>query len=305
MYDTVDLKLIPNEKGIDLIEHVGQFLTSVTNFNNSHGDYWIIGNLKNLKVIVNGSYVKIKDNSLCKFVHDNNYSNLTINDTKLAIEEISDHLNLPMKNALVQRVDFGANIILDHPVEAYLPYLGEYGHFKRLEQVNGLYYKVNNKMSCFYNKIKELKDHRHFVPDYLKDKYLLRYEMRYLKGLNKEFNRELIASQLYDEAFFELLVERWKLNYFKIKKVNNMIMKLKPTGSKIEFRNNLALLALLSEGQSAIIKQINEWQALGDITKKQAFDLRQLTKSLGEKTLLERNSLIDELSEKIENYNPY
>ncbi|MEI8175099.1 MAG: hypothetical protein WCG28_04075, partial [bacterium] len=46
---------------------------------------------------------------------------------------------------------------------------------------------------------------------------------------------------LYDEVFYKNLVDRWKNEYFAIQKINSKLISMKPTGSKKEFAENLAL----------------------------------------------------------------
>lgn len=77
--------------------------------------------------------------------------------------------------------------------------------------------------------------------------------MRFRKQLRQQFNRsEITVKQLYDEIFYSDLVNRWKSEYQSIQKINSKIIKLKPTGSKKELAENLALFSILELGQSQI-----------------------------------------------------
>ena len=75
---------------------------------------------------------------------------------------------------------------------------------------------------------------------------------------------------------------------------------MKPTGSKKEFAENLALYSILEMGQPQLLNKVNEWQRTGEISKKQAYDLRSFIKDLAKKPIDEKgNDLINELTRKI------
>ena len=63
---------------------------------------------------------------------------------------------------------------------------------------------------------------------------------------------------------------------------------------------NLALYTVLELGQPQVLGKIKEWQEIGKISKKQAYDLRAATKQLGNNSIAEnKNDLIIELDRKI------
>ena len=73
-----------------------------------------------------------------------------------------------------------------------------------------------------------------------------------------------------------------------------------PTGSKKEFIENLALFTVLEMGQSHVLHKVKEWQESEQISKKQAYDLRNSIKQLSKKTFNETgNELINELNKKV------
>lgn len=75
---------------------------------------------------------------------------------------------------------------------------------------------------------------------------------------------------------------------------------MKPTGSKKEFAENLALFSILELGQSQILSKVKEWQETEEISKKQAYDLRTFVKTLTKKPMDEQgNELINELDRKV------
>ncbi len=105
---------------------------------------------------------------------------------------------------------------------------------------------------------------------------------------------------LYDKNFYFTLVERWKDNYYSIKKITNQMNKILPTGSTKKLTENLALIALFKLGQPTVLKTIQEWQKKDEISKQQAFRLRtMITELLETPTKGEINEFILELDQKI------
>jgi len=318
MYDNIDLKLPRNEVArIDLLRHVPGHLTKVTSEgHNQYGPY-CTGYLDNLKVTVSDMSVKIQDSSLGKYFLGNNFKTMTRQDTNMAIEKISDSLHLPIHRADVTRIDVAHNLIMKYNEKVYYPYLGELQYYTRLEQNNGLYYSNKKRQLLFYGKSHEQKLKGQPIPELYKNRNVLRYEMRYRKRLRQQFNRNGVkAGILYDEDFYYGLVERWQIEYLRIQKINSRLSHIEPTGSKKELIDYFASITILDLGQLNILNTIKEWQEKNQITKKQAFQLRnaikQLTKisdssesckklkdSYNESGCQRQNEMINELSWKI------
>jgi len=75
---------------------------------------------------------------------------------------------------------------------------------------------------------------------------------------------------------------------------------MKPTGSKKELAENLALYTILELGQSQVLSKVKEWQQMGEISKKQAYDLRAFIIQLSRSPIDEKgNDLINELDRKV------
>jgi hypothetical protein len=210
-------------------------------------------------------------------------------------------LHLPFEKANVTRIDFAQNFIMKNDGKIYYPYLGEAQYYSRLEQNNGLYYNNQKRQLLFYGKVKEQKEKQQPIPELYKNRNTLRYEFRFRKRLKEQLNRpEIIAGLLYDEDFYRQLVKRWKNEYLGIQKINSKLIKMKPTGSKKEFTENLALFCILELGQPQLLSKVKEWQEIGEISKKQAYDLRSCIKNIAKKPIDEKgNDLINELTRKI------
>lgn len=302
MYDNIDLTInkesCPNT---DFLGTIPQLLTTVSNHGvNQFGEY-VNGYLDSLKVSISESRVKISESSICKYYLGDNFKTLSRGDTKRAIEKISDNLQLPFNMANVSRIDFAQNLIMQHNEKIYYPYLGEAQYYSRLEQNNGLYYNNQKRQLLFYGKEYEQKLKRQPIPELYKNRNVLRFEMRFRKQLKEQFNRsELKAGILSDEEFYTGLLKRWKNEYLAIQKINSKLINMKPTGSKKEFIESLAIFTIKELGQPQILNRVKEWQETGQISKKQAYDIRSSIKELNRIPIEGKgNDLIIELDRKI------
>ncbi len=302
MYDNLDFDLSKTTApGIDFLTEIPQHLTKVTsNGVTDFGEYYN-GYLDNLKVKVTENRVTVKDSSICKYYLGDNFKTLSKGDYKRAIEKISDSLHLPFNLANVTRIDLAQNFIMQHEAGLYYPSLGELQYYKRLEQNNGLYYSNELRQLVFYGKVKEQKDKSQPIPELYQFRNVLRFEMRFRSRLRQQLNKpEITSGLLYDEVFYRDLVKRWKNEYFNIQKINSKYMSMKPTGSKKEFIENLALFSIIEAGQPHVLNTIKQWQETGEINKKQAFDLRSYIKEIAQRPIDEAgNDLINELKLKV------
>lgn len=304
MYDTIKLTLSEEHcPGTDFLQTVPQYLTNVKHpgYNEFGKLIYVTGFLDNLNVTISENGVSINKGSLCKYLLGNNFSTLSRDDTKRAIEKISDSLYLPFHLANITRIDFAQNLIMKYYEKVYYPYLGVISRYSRLEQDNGLYYNTKKKQLVFYGKKYEQKQKNEPIPDFYKSLNILRYEMRLKSDLRHEFNRsEITASLLYDEKFCNDIINKWENGYLSIKKNKSDLNYMKPTGSKIKFVEYLALYAITSFGQPNVLNNIKELLETGSITKKQAYDLRVSVLKICELQTAEKsNDFINELTEKV------
>jgi len=278
MYCTTDLKLgIDEAPGIDLLNEVPARLTrsSITTFQD--GTVSITGYLENAKIQVTSQAVKLKDTSLCKWFLGDNFQGLSRGDTRLAVEKLSDLLLLPMDRATVTRIDVAQNFIMRHEKGIYFDHLGGLQYFNRFQQNNGLYYSNENKTLLFYEKVHEQQVKGQPIPAMYKGRQVLRYEQRYKKRLLQCFNRpELRASLLYDPVFYTDIVNRWKSEYEKIKKINDIQIDYSMIRTKKDQANQAILFYVTQRGgELNVINEIKEAYKRGELTKKQSHDLRQ------------------------------
>jgi len=276
MYDTVFLRLTQAEvNGVDFLEEVPCFLEDVGEHIYS-GFPFITGNLNGLKVTANRYQLKVKDGSLCKYLLGDNFQTMGRGDTQRAIEKLSDTLHLPMGKAVVTRMDIAQNFIVKHPPQVYLNHLGALRYANRLQEPSGLYYSLNGGRLCFYDKNKEQKSKREEIPDLYNGRNVLRYERRYTQRIAAKFGvAEVTGAMLYDEAFYIEALNRWKADYQAIQKINDITLNFQAMKTKQElYKMGILSLTEQAGGQVEMINQINEAQQRGELTKKQAYDLR-------------------------------
>lgn len=284
MYDTVNISLtnksIPN---IDLISYLGVKLSNVSAHRYSNSDS-ITGFLKNLKCVVTKDKLQIKDNSICKFYHKHNFNTLSLSETKLIFEEITDLLNLPVYDADVTRIDLATNFIMPYDLSLYFNRLSTLSGFNRLEQSKGLYYnnsinqKHNSIQLVFYNKYAEYRDKNYQIPKEYINPNLLRYEMRYLRKLPQHLKqKDIKVTDLYNPVFYNKLLDNWYNTYQNITKITDIN---KPDFSKIKTQKDLDKIALNyfisnNGGLNEITQKINENRKIFNLSRKSAYDIRE------------------------------
>lgn len=293
---------------IDLLAEVPCKLVNVNsgsqmNYKTKKVVHYAYGYIENLKVRVTEYRINIHDSSLCKWFFGENFQTLTRGDTKRAIEKLSDLLRLPMQKARLTRIDLAQNIIVRYETPVYYNHLGILQFYKRLEQDRGLYYNNPKRILAFYDKVADYKHKRLPVPEMYQNRNVLRYEMRFTKQLLRQFNLpQLNAELLYNEQFYIDIIERWHTEYKNISKIRNSnLIDYTMIKTKRQLEKQ-ALLLLINEqgGELEFYKKIAEAQAKGELTKKQAFDFRNLIKEAGKSDLLTCESdVITELDKKI------
>lgn len=303
MYDSVNCKLTLAEvKGIDFLSETPCYLDEVAEHNYSSG-LVVTGKAGGLSVSLNRYQVKVGDGSLCKWYLGNNYQTMGRRDTQRAFEKLSDTLHLPMGKSLVTRLDIAQNFIVKYPPEVYMYHLGQLKHFKRYPTDGSLYYLGNGSNLCFYDKNREQRDKREPIPELYDGRNVLRYEQRYTRRLPYLLNvPEVTGALLYDENFYMLLINRWRQQYRDIQKINDITLNFQVMKTKQAFYK-MGALSLVERlgGQIEAIEQINEAQKRGELTRKQAYDLRTAINEVCklQDGITEKNEAIQELDKKI------
>lgn len=192
------------------------------------------GRLENLNISVYNSGVSIKG-SLAKFMYKDNIISLNKKTTKEAICKISDTLKIIIDEAKISELEFGANFLMKHPISMYLDLLKSAPYLETLRAtIDTLYFRSigkthtyrgkNNKVLCFYDKIKEVENRKGLIPDVYAKQNVLRYEIRYNGRLKRQLKTtDVTANRLYADDFYQLMKNNFTNNYNSIVKSNYMM----------------------------------------------------------------------------------
>lgn len=308
MYDTINFALFkdktPELATVKLLDYVPQFLDKTSHhYFNEGRSISITGYLNNLKVIVSENAIKVKDNSLCKWYLGDNIQTLSRGDCQKAIESLSDCLHLPMSKSDVTTIHLAGNLLVNQDPSLYYDGLGALNYFNRGILGNGLYYFGSNGNLVFYDKLKDAKVKGSPIPSLYDGKNLLRYERRFNTRLCKQFNcLELKAYTLYNENFYISIIDRWVSDYHcinKLKKLKKIDYEMVKT--RTDLYNQTLLLYIESRGGLLVVlDELKQAQQAGELTKKQAQDLRNKYKEVANhKLFVEDSDLILELDQKV------
>ena len=297
MYDTIGMFLENHSLNEALIRN-----TKVS-FMTETGEITVTGTLANLRIKKTGYKVSVIG-SLPKFYFGDNLQHLTRKDSELAVEKISDLLQLPIKESNIFRLDIGYNFILNYPVQNYYICLGKLSRFKKSQIANNqsLLYTTSTKTLQFYDKVREIKRTKQSLPEKYTGRNVLRYELQLKKRVTGSLKLpQLKAKDLYDEKFYIKGIEFWKNFYFLIQKVNKINFKYEAL-SMVNAKTLKTQLALIG------LKVIGEDHLLGMIeTNKDQLEYRQQAKRMKElvislskePNLTEPNEAIIELDSKV------
>ena len=301
-FDTVNFRLTKDDSDTDFLSETPCYLQDVNEHYFANGNTVLTGNLSGYTVSISDNQIKIKDCSLCKWHLGDNFKEMTRGDTKQAVERLSDLLHLPIDKAAVTRLDFALNIITKHPTDVYFGHLGTLNHYKRLVQPDGVYYCQNTEKYVLYDKVKEQRKAGAVIPDLYQNKNVLRIEQRYLNRIGDRLKTAVKGETLYNETFYNRLLYRWRDTYNDIAKINDEKINLSIMKTKKDL-NRLGILALIERfgGQVEFLAQITELQKRGELSKKQAYDLRTAIKKamVTNERITAPNEVITELDGKV------
>jgi len=219
MYDTITIWLETNQSAAcaQRLEKAKDIVDQNTGLVQTNG---YIGNLR-VKLNPNGILV---EGSLPKFLHGSNFESFSKNETKEAINKLSDSLQLNFKPGVIKRIDVAANIKMDNPVNLYFDNLGKSKHYKRsiYGKNETLYYNNYKKKMAFYDKGKEMKRKKNYPENLSRDNYL-RYEFRLLCRITDQLHLPIVTVEmLYNEVFYSALINMWVNEYEAIQKIKRI-----------------------------------------------------------------------------------
>lgn len=300
MFDTISLKLDKSmvNTSIDFMSEVGAKIN--VDIKRS-SEYRIIGTYKNLKVTITPLCVYI-EGSLPKYRYGSNLVTLSRGEQGIIIDEIGAALGLPLREAIVTRVDIAANLQMNNPPKNYFPYLSSLSTFDRNIIKGSLYYRQTYREFYFYDKLREAKKHNDpFLTPELQQGHILRYETRFkYQWFQFYFGHKIKAHELYGDASDVCceLIGKWY----------EMFLAVLPKGapsSTFEMTKMGLLNWLLNEynREKSIIELINSYSTKGD--RKAARLKREVLYMLKNNNCVEDdtlNELANKVSEAFEAY---
>lgn len=288
MVDTIGLRLYVD--GARTMDDIGGLLSgSLYACNHENGSEYVSGHLDGLSITARPHQVTVTRGSLCKWYRGNNYEPMTREDIGHALENLSDALRLPMYDAEITRLDWGACVTLDNPVSAYFPLLDYLDGFGRYTGPHSVYFNRHTSRefveALFYDKHRDSEDKGGTIPPEYVGKNVLRYELQHKCGFRR-FCRSLgrddvRASTLTEAAFFGALNRHWADMYFKIFKqintninINDMINTgiLKNVATKSELEDVAVSMLVQVVGLDTAFQLLD---SRTDLTKKQRHDLKK------------------------------
>lgn len=303
MFDTVNFWLGREHLTAGSCEDITGRLSGVEDrFAPSTGEWKITGSFANYHATLNDRGLFLSG-SLAKLYFGENQSSLSRSATKEALQMLGDTLAIPIEQADVTRLDIACNLPMKHEVPTYYPALGNARHYKRLEQNNGIYYNNHQRQMLFYGKVKEQQLKKVPVLPIFQQKNVLRYELRFLNRVKKQFNiSELKPDKLTNEPFYIEILNRWKDEYFKIYRHRLLTFKPEIMNSTKAFEQQLMAMGLKAlGGEAQALQMIEQARQQGMFENKmQAKRLKDKLKDLCSLPVCtEQNELIEELDKKI------
>jgi hypothetical protein len=196
------------------------YLSEITERQNKNG-YSCTGNVGDYWVNIAENGISLKG-SLAKSYFGDNLHTLKRQETKQAIEKLSDCLHTDVSGAKVTRLDVSTVIPTKRPPADYYSHLGNKPYFERLQSTpDTLYYNNHQRQIIFYDKTKEAATKDVQIPEIWQNSNLLRYELRYTKRLNRQLNASLTAAKLYDVEFYRTVIQSWHIEFKTIQKLKN------------------------------------------------------------------------------------
>ena len=259
-----------------------------------------------VKVYENGSL--FLDGSLAKFYFEGeNVNTLTRRATQNAIEKLSDYLHTDIEAAKVVRVDISTIIPTKRPPCDYFSYLGNKPYFQRLQATdNTLYYNNHQRQIIFYDKGKEARAKGMNIHEQLQNDNLFRYELRLLKRVNSQLKADVTAQTLYDEAFYQSIIQRWYDEFKTIQKLKNHSFMTENITTIKDAETALFSYLLQQSGQSIIDEFLNDLRANNTFKERQRYsELKKRLHTISVAPTGEQSDLMQELETAIYNVAKY
>jgi hypothetical protein len=260
-----------------------------------NGIHGISGKMNDLTISANENYFSIRG-SWAKFFNGNNVEPFEWSDFEDCLILIQDTLDLPIKGAILRRIDIAGNIRTTKEPKSYFPFLLSFPYTERnICKKNTLYFghiKSNGTSLVLYDKRKEGKRQKDAI---LGIGHLLRYEMRLarvepIRALGIVLLKDLCTAQAQNA-----LIDHWLLCYNNIEKLQGESVLYSEITTDKQCRD--AFIAISLESYYEFIDRV---KSNGGLQKQYPSKLRKTGVKLAQHYLSEdAESIIEELNEKV------
>jgi hypothetical protein len=272
------------------------------------GEVTVTSQLKNLIIKEFGHGVSI-EGSLPKFLRGENLTPLTLDEVEIVMDQISDLLQIDVRQGRIRRLDVGANLIMEQPVGCYLATLSSAPRCDRIMYSNQTVNFFNgSKCLTFYDKLVELKhrnkDHQLQIEQLmvnLGSPNVLRYEYQG-RDADNNFRNGLPAHQLTDRGVFVKVIATWKANYHSILKCRYTLSPSQGYSTIHDLTNQVLLVGIENIGGiDRLMEQAENLVRGGSIRRHQKSRFKMKLKQISENSNdFATNELVEELDKKVE-----
>lgn len=290
-------------------------LRNVKNRLNKNGKPYVRGNYENLvfrcaKIDGSLSNDVFISGSLHKYFKKNNYSDFTRTDVKECIDKIENDLDISIKKGIVYTLEIGCNLLMDESLNKYFDILLASPYLLKKIYPTGICFINKKRAICFYDKLQEMSAKNKKIPNHLKGKNILRFELRFHKKTRYQLKlaKPLLVEDLYKNDYYTFFGNRLLEDFDKIKInnfINNLINNMQFLDNLTHFKKYLMSIGLLNFGFDNAIDLINE-NLVGQENRQKNYRFRNfittLLCSIPNENLL-FNELKSKLTEKIGDLN--
>lgn len=289
-------------------ERIASRLTDVReHIDTDTGETRVSGKLDNFTVSQAFGQFVIKG-SLSKFAIGHNIGRITRGIVEDSIGALSERLGVDLQETDVWRCDVGNTFDVTHPPSKYMACIFGAGRYKRRSyEDETLTLQKANMSLVFYDKQAEARKKReslksHPETAFLADANLLRYEMQAQRRVSQTLGKKLTAKDLYNEGIYISLLDRWKDEYFSLKREQSKRIKTGALNVK-EIMEELAAIGLRQMGGTSEILGILEGhRKAGELDKTQFHRIKKKLTEITEARgglLVQDNGVIEELDQKV------
>ena len=178
--------------------------------------------------------------------------------------------------------------------------MGETGRYKRRHHHNQtLAYDLKRRTLQFYDKLAEMKRKRDPIPEGLKGKHVMRYELQWKTVVNKQWKRQLQVGSLSDPDFFQEMIFRWQAEYDNIPKIH--LQRLSPRFEwKLFVKQAINHFVEINGGKDKVLAMADNARLAGSINYTQRNRFRKrIQANLADVRVVEPSRAIEELDAKI------